>query len=115
MGAPAGKTRQRAVACMKSRLWRVCQTTELMRTRWQSSWTARRSSAFPILSLQSQLACPSHHKQLQTTNGLRRDTLEELMDDEEEFIQLNLSSRPLREERRKQRERERLEREMAGA
>lgn len=36
------------------------------------------------------------------------------MDDEEEFIQLNLSSRPLREERRKQRERERLEREMAG-
>lgn len=43
-----------------------------------------------------------------------RDLLEELMDDEEEFIQLNLSSRPLREERRKQRERERLEREMAG-
>lgn len=34
------------------------------------------------------------------------------MDDEEEFIQLNLSSRPRREERRKQRERDRLEREM---
>ncbi len=34
------------------------------------------------------------------------------MDDEEEFIQLNLSSRPKREERRKQRERERLEREI---
>ncbi|PSC71249.1 Mg2+ transporter [Micractinium conductrix] len=41
-----------------------------------------------------------------------RDLLEELMDDEEEFIQLNLSSRPVREEKRKQRERERLEREM---
>lgn len=41
-----------------------------------------------------------------------RDLLEELMDDEEEFIQLNLSSRPKREERRKQRERERLEREI---
>lgn len=41
-----------------------------------------------------------------------RDLLEELMDDEEEFIQLNLSSRPKREEKRKQRERERLEREM---
>ncbi|KAL4420840.1 hypothetical protein ABPG75_010496 [Micractinium tetrahymenae] len=41
-----------------------------------------------------------------------RDLLEELMDDEEEFIQLNLSSRPRREERRKQRERDRLEREM---
>jgi hypothetical protein len=34
------------------------------------------------------------------------------MDDEEEFIQLNLSSRPRREEKRRQRERERLEREM---
>jgi hypothetical protein len=35
------------------------------------------------------------------------------MDDEEEFIQLNLSSRPKREEKRKQRERERLEREIS--
>jgi Mg2+ and Co2+ transporter CorA len=41
-----------------------------------------------------------------------RDMLTELMDDEEEVIELNLSSRPKREEKRRQRERERLEREM---
>lgn len=51
--------------------------------------------------------------ELESKAETMRDLLEELMDDEEEFIQLNLSSRPLREERRKQRERERLEREMA--
>ena len=38
--------------------------------------------------------------------------LEEIMDDEEEVQQINLSSRPLREEQRKQRDRQRLEREM---
>ena len=41
-----------------------------------------------------------------------RDMLEEIMDDEEEVQQINLSSRPLREEQRKQRDRQRLEREM---
>lgn len=41
-----------------------------------------------------------------------RDTLEELMEDEDEIIQLNLSSRPKREEKRRQREREKIEREM---
>jgi hypothetical protein len=44
-------------------------------------------------------------------DGLR-GVLEELMDDEEEMQELNLSSRPAREEKRRQRERERLEREM---
>ena len=34
------------------------------------------------------------------------------MDDEEEVQQINLSSRPLREEQRRQRDRQRLEREM---
>lgn len=41
-----------------------------------------------------------------------RDVLTELMDDEDEVRELNLSSRPKREEKRRQRERERLEREM---
>ena len=36
--------------------------------------------------------------------------LEELMDDEDEVREMNLSSRPEREERRRLRERERLER-----
>lgn len=54
------------------------------------------------------------HTLLSIFPQINRDLLEELMDDEEEFLQLNLSSRPKREERRKQRERERLEREMAG-
>jgi hypothetical protein len=36
--------------------------------------------------------------------------LEEVMDDEDEVREMNLSSRPLREERRRQRERERIER-----
>ena len=39
-----------------------------------------------------------------------RDMLEELMDDEDEVREMNLSSRPEREERRRLRERERLER-----
>jgi hypothetical protein len=39
-----------------------------------------------------------------------RDMLEEVMDDEDEVREMNLSSRPLREERRRQRERERIER-----
>lgn len=38
--------------------------------------------------------------------------LEELMDDDDEVRKLNLSSRPMREERRRARERERLERGM---
>jgi hypothetical protein len=42
-----------------------------------------------------------------------RDMVEEIMDDEDEVRDLNLSSRPLREDRRKVRERERLERGMA--
>jgi hypothetical protein len=41
-----------------------------------------------------------------------RDMLEELMDDDDEVCKLNLSSRPSREERRRLRERERLERGM---
>lgn len=41
--------------------------------------------------------------------------VEEIMDDEDEVRDLNLSSRPLREERRRVRERERLERGMARA
>lgn len=36
--------------------------------------------------------------------------VEEIMDDEDEVRDLNLSSRPLREERRRRRDRERLER-----
>lgn len=42
-----------------------------------------------------------------------RDMVEEIMDDEDEVRDLNLSSRPLREERRRLRERGRLERGMA--
>ena len=38
--------------------------------------------------------------------------LEELMDDEDEMRDMNLSSRPGREEKRRSRERDRLEREM---
>ena len=38
--------------------------------------------------------------------------LEELMDDEDEMRDMNLSSRPSREEKRRVRERDRLEREM---
>jgi len=41
-----------------------------------------------------------------------RDMLEELMDDEDEMRDMNLSSRPGREEKRRVRERDRLEREM---
>jgi len=41
-----------------------------------------------------------------------REMLTELMDDGEEVIELNLSSRPKREEKRRQREIERIEREM---
>ena len=44
-----------------------------------------------------------------------RDMLEELLDDEDELRELNLSSRPRREERQKQREREKLERELERA
>ena len=44
---------------------------------------------------------------------VRRDMLEEIMDDEDEVRDINLSSRPLREERRRARERERLERGIA--
>ncbi len=43
---------------------------------------------------------------------LCRDMLEELMDDEDEMRDMNLSSRPGREEKRRVRERDRLEREM---
>jgi len=43
---------------------------------------------------------------------LRRDMLEELMDDEDEVRDMNLSSRPSREERRRAREREKIERGM---
>ena len=42
-----------------------------------------------------------------------RDMVEEIMDDEDEVADLNLSSRPLREERQRLRERLRLERGMA--
>ncbi len=45
-------------------------------------------------------------------NMLCRDMLEELMDDEDEMRDMNLSSRPGREEKRRVRERDRLEREM---
>ena len=38
--------------------------------------------------------------------------LEELMDDEDELRDMNLSSRPLREEGRRHRERDRLERDL---
>ncbi len=38
--------------------------------------------------------------------------LEELMDDQEDIGDINLSSRPKREERRRQRDREALEREV---
>jgi hypothetical protein len=38
--------------------------------------------------------------------------LEQIMDDEDELREINLSSRPRREERRKQRERERMERQL---
>ena len=41
-----------------------------------------------------------------------RNMLEEVMDDEDELREMNLLSRPRREERRKLRERERLEREL---
>ena len=42
--------------------------------------------------------------------GLRRGLLEEILDDDEELAQLNLSSRPAREDRQRERERDRLKR-----
>ena len=45
-------------------------------------------------------------------SGGCRDMLQELMDDEDEMRDMNLSSRPGREEKRRVRERDRLEREM---
>eukprot|EP00878_Enallax_costatus_P009886 GHUV01010323.1.p1 GENE.GHUV01010323.1~~GHUV01010323.1.p1 ORF type:complete len:671 (+),score=155.93 GHUV01010323.1:200-2212(+) len=44
-----------------------------------------------------------------------REMLEQIMDDEDELRELNLSSRPRREERRKQRERDRMERQLTRA
>lgn len=47
-----------------------------------------------------------------TISIANRDMLEELMDDDDEVCKMNLTSRPKREERRRLRERERLERGM---
>lgn len=44
-----------------------------------------------------------------------RNMLEELLDDQEDIGDINLSSRPKREERRRQRDREALEREVQPA
>ncbi len=52
------------------------------------------------------------HPHLSACAAARRDMLEELMDDEDEVREMNLTSRPEREERRRLRERERLERGM---
>lgn len=57
----------------------------------------------PTACRQSAAAC---------TPATRRNMLEELMDDEDELREMNLLSRPRREERRRLRERERLEREL---
>eukprot|EP00798_Chlamydomonas_sp_ICE-L_P008766 gene8766-33630_t len=53
--------------------------------------------------------------ELETKAQTVRRLLEELMDDDDEMRELNLSSRPVREERRRQREREKLERELERA
>ena len=54
----------------------------------------------------------AYRASLLNTTCLRRDMLEELMDDEDEVRDMNLSSRPSREERRRAREREKIERGM---
>ncbi|KAK9843496.1 hypothetical protein WJX81_005929, partial [Elliptochloris bilobata] len=48
--------------------------------------------------------------ELESKADTLRDMLEEMMDDEDEVREMNLSSRPMREERRRQREIERIER-----
>ena len=53
-----------------------------------------------------------HGKHQLTISVANRDMLEELMDDDDEVCKMNLTSRPKREERRRLRERERLERGM---
>jgi hypothetical protein len=61
-------------------------------------------------SYTSLLSCPVTILLLQADT--LREMLEQIMDDEDELRELNLSSRPRREERRKQRERERMERQL---
>eukprot|EP00798_Chlamydomonas_sp_ICE-L_P003434 gene3434-13489_t len=53
--------------------------------------------------------------ELETKADTVRKVLEDLMDDDDEKYELNLSSRPMRENRRRQRERERLKRELDRA
>jgi len=70
------------------------------------------TSCFCLLlpSYTSLLSCPVTILLLQADT--LREMLEQIMDDEDELRELNLSSRPRREERRKQRERERMERQL---
>ena len=56
--------------------------------------------------------CVASSRHLLSQAALCRDMLEELMDDEDEVRDMNLSSRPSREERRRVREREKIERGM---
>ena len=51
---------------------------------------------------------PPQAPTLRRSNG--RALLEELLDDDDELAQLNLSSRPQREDKQRKRERERLQR-----
>lgn len=53
--------------------------------------------------------------ELENKADMLREMLEQIMDDEDELREINLSSRPRREERRKQRERERMERQLTRA
>eukprot|EP00890_Picochlorum_soloecismus_P002170 jgi/Picsp_1/2954/NSC_01178-R1_metal ion transporter family len=50
--------------------------------------------------------------ELESKSANIQELIEEIMDDDDEIRELNLSSRPIREEKRRQRERDRLEREM---
>lgn len=53
--------------------------------------------------------------QLENKADQLRELLEQIMDDEDELTEINLSSRPRREERRKQRERDRANRQLSRA
>eukprot|EP00884_Botryococcus_braunii_P004085 jgi/Botrbrau1/13678/Bobra.0378s0009.2 len=65
---------------------------------------------FDPMKLEALRKCKQVLVELESKADTIRDMLEELIDDEDEIRDMNLSSRPLREERRRQRERERIER-----
>ena len=60
--------------------------------------------------LANQSSAPSRQADSELKTRCCRALLEELLDDDDELAQLNLSSRPLREDKKRNRDRERLKR-----